>query len=497
MRHELRRHARRAATALCGVAVVAVAGCDDDDEDGLITPSAAARVQLANHSATPAFVKGLPAGAQAYSLIGSDDRLAASPNFVFGGSADGAGLLRNADGTYTILLNHEDNFAVSRITLDSTFRPVGGQYVVSSEHGRWRLCSATLATQEHGFAQPVYFTVGESGIESMIHAVSPTGAPNSSRLVTAFGRWNSENALPLPALAYPNRTVVIIGDDDSGVNGGQVAMYLADRAGDIESGRLYVMARTDNVTRERDMVVGRTYPVEFRQVPNAEGTTGAAIETAGLAARMIQFGRTEDLDYRKGSAAAGREVYFNVTGQNNTGTNADFSRTKYGRVYKLTLDASNPLRGTLEVILDGDDRAGPARQFQNPDNIFVGENYAYIKEDPNGYGDETHDAYVYQYNLATKQLQVVMELDHRRTAADAAKYNRNTSTGEPQTSRFGSWEYGAMLDMRPTTGVDAFLIAVQPHTWVDARFRNVAGPHTALPNEWQGSQLIVVTGLPR
>jgi hypothetical protein len=30
---------------------------------------------------------------------------------------------------------------------------------------------------------------------------------------------------------------------------------------------------------------------------------------------------------------------------------ADASRTKYGRVYKLNLDASNPLVGTLEVIL--------------------------------------------------------------------------------------------------------------------------------------------------
>lgn len=490
MRQDSRRHAVRTAMALCA-GITILSACSDDDGDAGAGPEAA-RARLANHSATPALVKGLPTGVQAYSLIGSDDRLAASPNFVFGGSADGAGLLRNADGTYTILLNHEDNFAVSRITLDETFRPVRADYVVSSAQGRWRLCSATLATMEHGFAQPVFFTVGESGIESMIHAVRPDQAPDQSRLVTAFGRWNSENALPLTTAAYPNRTVVVIGDDDSGRNGGQVAMYLADRAGDIESGRLYVLARTDNVTRERDMVVGRRYAVEFRQVPNGEGTTGAQIETAGLAHNMIQFGRVEDLDYRKGSAAANRELYINVTGQNNTGANADYSRTKYGRVYRLTLDAADPLRGQLEVVLDGDDRAGPARQFQNPDNIYVGTNYAYVQEDPNGYGDETHDSYVYQYDLRTGAVRVVVELDHRRTAPDAAKYNVG---GE---SRFGSWEYGAMIDASRELGIpDAFVIAVQPHTWLDDRFRNVAGPHTALPNERQGSQLLVVTGLPR
>jgi hypothetical protein len=487
MRQDSRRQAARAALALC--AGVILGACSDDETDAGAGPDAA-RVRLANHSATPALVKGLPAGVQTYSLIGSDDRLAASPNFVFGGSADGAGLLRNTDGTYTILLNHEDNFAVSRITLDSTFKPVRADYVVTSAHGRWRLCSATLATMEHGFAQPVYFTVGESGIESMIHAVRPDQAPDQSRLVTAFGRWNSENAVPLTVAAYPNRTVVVIGDDDSGRNGGQVAMYLADRAGDIETGRLYVLARTDGVTRERDMVVGRRYPVEFRQVPNAEGTTGAQIEAAGLVHNMIQFGRVEDLDYRKGSAEANRELYINVTGQNNTGVNADYSRTKYGRVYRLTLDAANPLRGQLEVVLDGDDRTGPARQFQNPDNIYVGTNYAYVQEDPNGY--ETHDSYIYQYDLRTGAVRVVMELDHRRTAPDAAKYNVGGD------SRFGSWEYGAMIDASRELGIpDAFVIAIQPHTWLDERFRNVAGPHTALPNERQGSQLLVVTGLPR
>jgi hypothetical protein len=269
-----RRVARRAVLVLASSAsAAALAACNDT----VRTPDGP-RVQFRDHSATPTFVKAssLPAGVQVYSLVGSDDRLAASPGFVFGGSADGAGVIPDPSGSgYTILLNHEDNFAVSRIRLDATFKPVSGDYVVSSAQGQWRLCSATMATAEHGFARPVFFTVGESGIESQIHAVDPAAGPDQSRLVPAFGYWNSENALPLPQAAFPNRTIVVIGDDDSGRNGGQVAMYLADRAGDITTGKLHVPARTDNVTRERDMVPGRTYAVEFREVP--AGPSGAAI----------------------------------------------------------------------------------------------------------------------------------------------------------------------------------------------------------------------------
>ncbi|MCQ4021376.1 hypothetical protein FK520_27690, partial [Klebsiella pneumoniae] len=85
------------------------------------------------------------------------------------------GMLKNADGTFTLLVNHEDNFAVSRITLDKTFKPVKGEYILNSDGGVWRLCSATMATaEEHGFG-PLYLTCGESGQESRTHGVNPFG----------------------------------------------------------------------------------------------------------------------------------------------------------------------------------------------------------------------------------------------------------------------------------------------------------------------------------
>lgn len=470
--------------ATAALAAAAAAACDSATEPGR-------RISFAATSVTPALLKNLPAGVQAVPVISSDDQLPGSPGFIFGGSADGMGILRGTDGVYTLLVNHEDNFSVSRVTLDADFRPITGEYVLQSDAGRYRLCSATMVRPEvHGFG-PLYITAGESNAESQIHAVNPFGARNTSTFLTALGRWNTENAVPLPREAYGDRTVVVIGDDDSSsAAGGQLALYVGNAIGDLTTGGVYVMARANDVVRERDMVPGTTYPVVFRKLEgNVAAMTGADINARSLSLKAIQFGRVEDIDYRKGSGG-GREVYFNVTGQANTGVNADYSRSKYGRVYRLVLDRQDPTRGTLEVLLDGDDRTGPAREFQNPDNIMVARNFAYISEDPNGYGDETHDARVYQYDLRSGALRVVAELDHHR---GDAKYNNVAGA----RSSLGAWEFGSMLDLTEEVGIrDGFLLAIQPHTWTGDRYRAADGG-TGRPNESQASQLVVLTGLER
>ena len=453
-------------------------------------------VVLTNQSVTPVLVKKQTGfeSLNVYSLFSSDDVFAENPNFVFGGSADGSGLLKNTDGTFTYLVNNEDNFSVSRITLDETFKPVNGEYLLNSNGGTWRLCSASMATpQEHGFG-PVYLTCGESGEESRTHAVDPYASASNasvSKELAGLGRISAENAVPLSTQAYKGKTVILIGDDDSGTYGGQVFMYVSSTVGDLANGSLYMLKRNDENQREMDMVVGQKYAVSFVKIDNHTTLTGAQINATVNTLKGIKFGRVEDLDYRKGAASLAREVYFNVTGQNNLGVNADYSRSKYGRTYRLTLDASSPLSGNLELVLDGDDRTGIAGKFQNPDNICVTKNYVYVQEDSNGYGDETHDAYIYQYNIATKQLKVVFELDHRRTEVDASKYNVGG------TSKLGAWEYGSLIDVSEQLGIDnTFILNIQPHTWTGDHYKGVDGGTNRL-NENQASQVLVIKGLPR
>ena len=476
-------------TILATILIAAIA-CNKDDES--IVDSNTSPIDLKSHSVTPAFITPMTGftNLQTYALFSSDDVFSQTPNYVFGGSADGSGLMKNSDGSFTFLVNNEDNFAVSKITFDKTFKPVAGEYVLNSNGAGTRLCSATLATPEiHGFG-PLFLTCGESNSESLVHGITPfdTKANNSTpRPLMALGRWSAENAVPLSKNAYSGQTVILLGDDDSGTYGGQVVMYKST-TGDLNNGKVYVMKRSDNNSVEKNMNANTTYDVEFVEIPNAKTNTGLQNNQTAQSLNAIAFGRVEDIDWNK-TVGKEREVYFNVTGQNNTGVNADNSRTKYGRVYKLELDATNPLIGKLTPILDGDDRNGKAKLFQNPDNICVTKNYVYIQEDSNGYGDETHDAYIYQYNIATQELKVVFELDHKRSEPGNI-YSSAASTK-------GSWEYGALIDVSDIIGVaDTFMLSIQAHSWEKDRFKGVDGGDLR-PNEKQGSQVILIKGLSR
>lgn len=463
-------------------------GCSDDDSNGTTGNS----VELTNRSVTPALLKaqGEFSSVEVFSLFSSDDTFEQSPSFIFGGSADGAGWVKTADG-YVMLVNNEDNFSVSRITFDQTLKPVKGEYLLNSDDGQWRLCSATMATEaEHGFG-PTFITCGESGPESRSHAVDPLGQPHSAdRVLTALGAWSAENALPLPLSAYGDKTVIVIGDDDSGPYGGQVAMYVGNSVGDLDNGKLYVMKLSGAAMNETQLAVGSDYQVEFVQIPNQKNLAPEEFNVKSQELGAIQFGRVEDVDYRKGGGSNSRELYFVVTGQGHSGANADMSRTKYGRIYRLILDAGDPTKGTLRCILDGDDRSGMAKTFQNPDNICVTNNFVYIQEDPNGYGDETHDAYIYQYSIASNSMKVVFELDHQRNGTGDDTYGG-------RDSRFGSWEYGALVDISDIVGIpNTFSLCIQPHTWENDKYKNADGG-SKRPNENQGSQVVILRGLPK
>lgn len=470
--------------------ILLLAYCKKDDHGPHNPPNK--QIEWKDHSSTPAFIKKLSGfgNVGVYTLISSDDTLSQSPGYIFGGSADGAGLVKQGNN-YVMLVNQEDNYSVSRITLDKTFKPVKGEYLLNSDGGQWRLCSATMATPaDHGFG-PLYLTCGESNVEGNVHGLdplAPAGNPSVGHELKALGYRSAENAVPLPKKTYPGKTAIVLGEDADDASGGQVFLYLANSTGDLQNGDQYMLRRTDGNQRETDMTVGASYDVEF--TPYDKTLTGKLVADLTDQLKAIKFGRVEDVDYRKGSAEAGREIYFTVTGQDRSGVNADGSRTMYGRVYRLRLDASNPLKGKLEVILDGDDNKGPAAAFQNPDNICVTENYVYIQEDSNGYGTEDHDAYVYQYTISNKQLKPVFELNHFRDTPNGTRYG---GTG----SKFGSWEYGALVDISDVIGVpDAFTLCIQPHTWRGDRYKGVDGG-AKRSSENQASEIVYIKGLPR
>ncbi len=489
---------------LLGVALAAtsmIMSCSSDD-----TP--ASRVEIKDYSTNPALAKTLPGfeGIKINTLISSDDKLTDSPSFVFGGQPDGAALMKDPNSNGFILINnHEIMRSVSRVYLDETFKPVKGEYIVNGEGGLWRLCSATLATpEEHGFG-PLFLTAGESGPESMIHTINPLGLAdpaNSTRTKPALGKANMENGVPLPKDAFPGKTVIVIGEDNSD---GQAIVYISNTVGDLDNGLLYFLRRTNLDPVETNMTKGQVYDVELVPVyaTNAEvkAAKGTEIAAKSVEKNAIQFARMEDVDYRKGGGAAGREIYFTATGVSSDRKNPVIGKTMWGRIYKFTMDATDLLKGKLEVVVDGADN--PGNSIVNPDNICVTNNYVYIQEDGDSfYDDNKHDGRVWQYSIASKELKAMIEMDHRRTDATFnGKYNPLNET------RLSSWEYGAMYDISNLVGIpNTFLLNLHPHTWRDMKYNNADGSTVTKSANitdpstngfTEGGQVLILSGVPR
>ena len=470
--------------------IASMMSCSDDAKKEVIEES---KVVLKNYSVNESLMKALPGfeSLEITTLISSDDKLVETPNFVFGAQPDGASLIKNPLGNgYILINNHEITQSVSRVYLDETLKPIKGEYIVDAAGGTTRLCSATMATpEEHGFG-PIFLTAGESGEESMVHGIDPMGSANDKarkdRTLPALGKCSMENAVPLPKNAYPGKTVIIIGEDSGD---GQLIAYISDKIGDLQNGKLYALRLVSQNTIETDIAKGNEYSVEFVELTDAKNSTGKAIAAKTKEVKAISFARVEDVDYGKGSDAAGREVYFVATGVSQADKVSPVPNyTMWGRLYHLSMDATNPLKGKLKVLLDGADN--PGNSIVNPDNVCVTKNFVYVQEDGDSFYKETkHDGRIWQYNIATKANTPMLEMNHQRTnAAFNAKYNTVNS------SLLSSWEYGAMLDISDIIGKpNTFMVNIHPHTWQEAKFVNPDGSGLS-PNR-EGGQTLIVRGV--
>jgi hypothetical protein len=474
---------RKLTLSLAVLSMLAVACEKNNNEDVKVD-----KPEFKNRSNAESFVTLDPAfaGVSAYTLISTSDTIPGYPNFVFGGAPDGQGFLRNPDGTgYVMVTNHENTYAISRVYLDKKLNPVKGEYIVNTDGGLFRLCSGTLATpEEHGFPKPVFLSTGESNVNAMTHAIDPIAAAepsNATRVKPALGKFSGENAVPLPKDAYTGKTVIILGED---AGNGQVYLYISDVLGDLDNGKLYVLRRTNLNQIETNMTKGNTYDVEFVEVPNAKNLTGAEIEGLNSSLKSIQFARVEDLDYRKGGGANGREVYFVATG-----VSGQPEKTYWGRVYRLKMDATSPLKGKLDIIEDGD--LNPGQEVINPDNLCVTNNYVYIQEDGDSFfPGASHNSLIWQYNIATGTKKRMLDLKNKTLGG--TKFNPTND------QRFAIWEHGAMIDISDIIGEpDVFIINIHAHTWVEGDKYLNPSKATSVQAYKSGGQTLILKGVPR
>lgn len=487
--------------ALAAMSSLLAVSCNEDDDT--TTPPIGDAIELMSHSKSPVLLKKTSefSNIEIYNLLSSEDTYI--PDFLYGSMADGAGLLRNDDGTFTLINNIEADYSIARITLDETFKPIKGEYIVNSTAtAHTAQCSGSLVTpEEHGFG-PTYLSGGEWGGSSKgVFQVDPYKAASTAETATmlpALGQWSTENAVVIGKDAYANKTVVFIGDDqsDNETPKGQLAMYVGDR-GNLSDGKLYsIKAKDAAIDFEVKMEEGKSYDVEFVEL---EERTFDKLQEECEAKGIIGFSRVEDIDWRRGSGASNREIYFAVTGREKDGLVG--KGTISGRIYKLEMNENDPTGpAKLTCVLDGDKEGGKAAEFHSPDNIVVTNNYAYIQEDPNGLKNKpeaNHFARLYQYNLNTGELKTVLECD--QDSAAAQPYMQTTS----------KWEITGMIDISETIGVaDTFLVITQNHSWRKDEFRdadkdgfdnlnNGLKPDDPSSGDMRGSMLYVVKGLNR
>ncbi|ADV50737.1 protein of unknown function DUF839 [Cellulophaga algicola DSM 14237] len=428
-------------------------------------------------------------------VLTSEDIIPNSPDFVYGSLADGAGLLDNGDETFTLINNIEGDYSIARILLNKNLRPFHGEYILNAEAtASTAMCSGTLITnEEHGFG-PLYLSGGEwGGASKGVFVTDPAksaDAASTGEMLPALGQWSTENAVPIGKDAYADKTVVFIGDDhaDNSVPSGQLGMYVGDR-GDLSGGKLYgLKVTTSGVDFEMDMEQGTAYDVEFVALEEKEID---ALDAEAKSKGVMGFSRLEDIDWRRGSAANQREIYFCVTGR----YSADLvgKGSILGRVYKVVLNENDPTGAAkITCVLDGDIVGGKAEGFHSPDNILVTENYAYIQEDPNGYLDTAVNGYakLYQYNLTTGAIKTVLECDQNR--AESLGYGSAAST----------WEITGMIDVTDivNNGENTFLVMTQNHGWEPADGTSFTDPKAVSDISSatkEGSMMYMIKGLER
>ena len=121
---------------------------------------------------------------------------------------------------------------MARIHLDKNLNPLTGEYLLNSGVDDFaRQCSGTMwESSIHGGSQDLFLSASESfnydvkGIDP--YTADPT--PTADFGLDALGEFSWENAVPLPKNAYPGKTVIIGGDDDSSNSEGQITMYLSE-----------------------------------------------------------------------------------------------------------------------------------------------------------------------------------------------------------------------------------------------------------------------------
>lgn len=407
-------------------------GVDFDPANGPETESPAAeRPGVA--SSKPSFLVPTAPGVQSRAILTVGDSTNLKPDgtpYRMVGLPDGLGAFDNGDGTFTLLSNHEAGatagiarahgapgaFVSAWIVRKSDLAVLNGKDLMT-QHVLWstasssyaapstgvafsRFCSADLpdlsafydSVSGLGYEGRIFTNGEESGAEGrgMAHLMDGT-----SYELPRLGKFSYENAVANPGTGIKT---VVVGLDDSG--NGQVYVYAGDKTNvgspvemaGLTNGTLYGLRVPGFALENATTGIPSATAFTMANLGNVENTTGAALETASVAAGVTGFQRPEDGAWDPNNP---NDFYFVTTA----------SFTGNSRLWRLRFaDAANPaLGGTIDMLLDGSE--GPRMM----DNIGIDRRgHIIIQEDPGG---QDYLGKVYRYDIETDSLTTILEHD--------------------------------------------------------------------------------------
>ena len=449
--------------------------------------------------------------------------------------------------------NDFDNSQLSQLSLNPD---TGGIHeasmAITSGSNYQRFCSNYLATQAEGFSRPTLFTneeaqdwvfrsgtawtspivPGTPGAEQAGVVVAHDVPSGQSRTIYGMGRHNHENDVALPGF---DRVAVLSGDDTFSTTPASSQLYLYTAAGRNalwqDKGTLHAFVADDPAENDYfDVQPGDTITGQFLAVPRtiatgkkADGTELLSTDFPGMAAPpstipdgpqwvldqwgnavnnqygkdVFDFIRIEDTAYDKRPGMS-NVVYLADSGRGTAGAANPLTTSTNGRVWKLELDPSDPLKAKLSILVQGDDN--PVKtlgEIHQPDNVeTTGNGSLFVQEDPGSsqqFALPTSDpnattARIWRVPLTGGPAEVVAKVD--QSADEGA-----TDVDPSGVGNLGAWESSGIVDASEDFGPGMFLVDVQAGTlWIEA----APGPDVVAPAgpDWtfkrSGGQLLLM-----
>lgn len=416
--------------------------------------------------------------------------------YKLSGIMDGLGVLDNADGTFTLFINHEISSSLGVVRAHGSIGSFVSKWVINKQDlsvvsgsdliqnlKLWngsgydtynaanpsasaaisRLCSADLpavsaffnSTTGNGTQERIFMS-GEETTDGRAFAHIVTGPEaGTSYQLPYLGKLPWENEVACPHIS--DKTIVASLDDGSTLNS-NTYFYIGTKTNtgsDIEkaglsNGKLYVV-KVDGFAQERVNSTTINNPpapgthFDLVDIGSVLGLSGAAVETATVTAGGTNFSRVEDGAWDPSNYS---DFYFATTDQIDLVTDGTGTQIGRSRLWRLSFtDINNPeLGGTIEAVLDG-------TEGQNMmDNLTMDRSgHIVIGEDV---GNNAHNGKIWDYNIATDGLTLIGKHDVARFGdigiAATAPYSQDE-------------ESSGVIDVHAILGPGMYLLDDQAH----------------------------------